>query len=219
MILPFYLNPGDLKQSHADSIVPCLNNSDTFINGNSGWTSQKQNSYYSQNVGPPLPKSLQFQNVTIPWSNSVKYLGLLLDSELLFTKHLQTVLHKAMGTFLKIFPLLARDSPLTIPNKILLYKLLLRSMITYAAPAWSSTTLTNYHHLQVYQSKFLLVVGDFPRRTPISHLHAHLQMIPVRQFIYDLTDKFFVRCPAHPNPLIRNTGNYTLKDLHRKYTK
>ena len=168
---------------------------------------------------PPVPKSLQFQNATIPWSNSVKYLGLLLDSKLLYTKHLQTVLHKAMGTLLKIFPLLARDSPLTIHNKILLYRLLLHSMITYAARVWSSTSLNNYRHLQVYQSKCLRVIGDFPRRTPITHLHAYLQMIPIRQFIYHLTDKFFVRCPAHPNPLIRKTGNYTLEDLHRQYTK
>ena len=49
---------------------------------------------------PPNPQPLQFHNVTIPWSNTVKYLGLLLDSKLLFTKHLQTVLHKATGTFL-----------------------------------------------------------------------------------------------------------------------
>ena len=115
--------------------------------------------------------------------------------------------------------LLARDSPLTIPNKILLYKLLLCFMITYAAPVWSSTSLSNYRHLQVYQSKCLRVIGDSPRRTPISNLHAHLQMIPIRQFIYHLTDKFFVSCPAHPNPLIRNTKNYTLEDFHRQYTK
>jgi len=167
----------------------------------------------------PDPQPLQFQNVTIPWSNTVKYLGLLLDSKLLYTKHLQTILHKATGPFLKIFPLLSRDSPLTIPNKILLYKLLLRSMITYAAPVWSSTSLTNYRHLQIYQSKCLRVIGDFPRRTPISNLHAHLQIIPIHQFIYHLTDKFFVNCPVHPNPLIHNTGNYNLEDLHRQYTK
>jgi len=92
-------------------------------------------------------------------------------------------------------------------------------MITYAAPVWSTTYQTNYRHLQVYQSKFLRVIGDLPRRTPISNLHAHLQMIPIRQFIYHLTDKFFMSCPAHPNPLIRNTGNYTLEDLHRQCTK
>jgi hypothetical protein len=88
-------------------------------------------------------------------------------------------------------------------------------MITYAAPVWSSTSLTNYRHLQVYQSKCLRVVGDFPRRTPISNLHAYLQIIPIHQFIYHLTDKFFVSFPVHPKPLIRNTGNYTLEDLHR----
>ena len=167
---------------------------------------------------PPVPQPLQFQNVTVPWSNTVKYLGLLLDSKLLFMKHLKTVLHKATGTFLMIFPLLARDCPLTIPYKILLYKLL-RSMITYAAPVWSSTSVTNYCHLQVYQSVCLRVIGDFTWRTPISNLHAHLQMIPVCLFIYHLTDKFFMSCPAHPNPLIRNTGNYTLEDLHRQDTK
>jgi hypothetical protein len=161
---------------------------------------------------------LQFQNAIIPWSNTVKYLGLL-DSKLLFTKHLRTVLHKAMCTFLKIFLLLARDSPLTIPNKILPYKLLLRSMITYAAPVWSSTSLTNYRHLQVCQSKYLRVIEDFPRRTLISYLHAHFQMIPIHHFINHLTDRFFVSCSAHSNPHIRNTGNYTLEDLHRQYTK
>jgi hypothetical protein len=168
---------------------------------------------------PPDPKPLQFHNVTIPWSNTVKYLGLLLDSKLLFTKHLQTILHKAIGTLLKIFPLLARDSTLTIPNKILLYKLLLRSMITYAAPVRSSTSLTNYRLLQVYQSKCLRVIGDFPRRTHISNVHVYLQIIPIRQFICHLTDKFFVSCPVHPNPLIRSTGNYILEDVHRQYTK
>jgi len=61
---------------------------------------------------------------------------------------------------------LARDSPLTIPNKILLYKLLLRSMITYAAPVWSSTSQTNYRHLPVYQSKCLRVIGAYPGALP-----------------------------------------------------
>jgi len=86
-----------------------------------------------------------------------------------------------------------------------------RGLCTYAAPVWSTTSLTNYRHLQVYQSKCLRVIGDFPQRTPKSNLHAHLQMIPIRQFIYHLTDKFFVSCPAQPNPLIPNIGNYTLE--------
>jgi len=148
---------------------------------------------------PPNPQPFQFHNITIPWSNTVKYLGLLLDSKLLLTKQLHTVLHKATGTFLKVFPLLARASPLTIPNKIILYKLL-RSMITYTAPVWSSTSLTNYRHLQVYQSKCLRVIGHFPpthSHTKPSHLPPddpnppiHLQ--PHRQILCEL--------PCTPEP-------------------
>jgi hypothetical protein len=101
------------------------------------------------------------------------------------------------------------------------------SPLSHALPSYIRHTnyiqncTSKYHlfHLQIYQSKCLRVTEDFPQRTPISNLHAHLQTIPIRQFIYHLTHKFFVRCPAHPNPLIHNTGNYTLDDLHRQYTK
>jgi hypothetical protein len=42
---------------------------------------------------------------------------------------------------------------------------------------------------------------------------------PIRDFIYHLTDNFFGSCPAHPNPLVRSIGNYTLADLYRQYKK
>jgi hypothetical protein len=83
---------------------------------------------------PLVPPSRHLQNTTISWPETVKYLGLLSDSKLLFTRHLHTVRHKATGTFLQMFRLLARDSSLTTSTKILLHKTLLRSMFTYAAP-------------------------------------------------------------------------------------
>jgi hypothetical protein len=118
-----------------------------------------------------IPLPLHFQNSAIPWTTSIKYLGLLLDSKLLFTKHLQATLHKATGTFHKIFRLLARDSALSVPNKLLLFKSLLRPIITCAAPIWRSTSHTNYRCLQVFQSKCLRVIGNLPQRTPILQLH------------------------------------------------
>ena len=63
----------------------------------------------------------------------IRYLGLVLDSKLLFTKHVHSVIHKVTGTFLKLFPLLARDSTLSLPNKLTLYKLPIRPVLTYAA--------------------------------------------------------------------------------------
>jgi hypothetical protein len=69
--------------------------------------------------------------------------------------NISSVTHKATGTFLQLFPLLARDSTLTIPNKLTLYKLFIRSVLTYAAPVWSDTSPSNYRSLQVLQSKCL----------------------------------------------------------------
>ena len=38
------------------------------------------------------------------------------------------------------------------------------------------------------------VIGDYPRRTPISHLHPTLSLEPIHEFIYRLTAKFFHNC-------------------------
>jgi len=168
---------------------------------------------------PVSTTPLHFQHTIIPWNSQVRYLGLLLDPKLLFTKHLTSVTHKATSIFLQLFPLLARDSKLSIPNKITLYKLCIRSLLTYAATVWSNTSSSNYRHLQILQSKYLCVIGNYPRRTPIPCLHSTLYITPIRDFIYHLTANFFDRCPAHPNLLVRSIGNYTLADLHRQYKK
>jgi hypothetical protein len=60
---------------------------------------------------PTIPIPLRFQHTAIPWGPHIKYLGLVLNSKLLFTKHLHSVIHKTTGTFLKLFP----PSP-TIPH-------------------------------------------------------------------------------------------------------
>jgi len=90
---------------------------------------------------PVPPTRLHFQQTVIPWNSQIRYLGILLDPKLLFTKHLTSVTHKATGIFLQLFPLLARDSTLSIPNKITLYNRCIRSALTYAAPVWSNTSI------------------------------------------------------------------------------
>jgi len=168
---------------------------------------------------PATPLPLQFQHTVIPWSPHIRYLGLELDSKLLFTKHLHSVKHKVTGVFLKLFPLLARDSTLSSHNRLAVYKLMIRPILTYAAPVLSNTSSSNYRHLQLLQSKCLRVIGNYPRRTPITHLHSALNLEPIQEFIYHLTDKFFYNCSTHPNPFVRQVGNYTLPDLHKQYRK
>jgi len=146
---------------------------------------------------PPAP--LHFQHTVIPWISQVRHLGLLLDPKLLFTRHLTSVTHKATGIFLQLFPLLARDSTLSIPNKITLYKLFIRSVLTYAAPVWSNTS-SNYRRLQILQSKCLRVIGNYPRRTPIPRLYTALQLPPSANFTVQMSPRHWQLPQAHPHP-------------------
>jgi hypothetical protein len=62
---------------------------------------------------PATPIPLRFQHARIPWNSQIRYLGLLLDHKLLFTKHLTNVTHKATGSVVKLFPVIQRYLPKT----------------------------------------------------------------------------------------------------------
>ena len=102
-------------------------------------------------------------------------------------------------------------------NKLTLYKLCIRSILTYAAPVWSSASVSNYRRLQVLQSKCLRVIGNLPRRTPIHQLHTIRSILPIREHIHTMTARFFHNSSYHP--LIHDIGNYSLYDFHQQYTK
>jgi hypothetical protein len=114
-----------------------------------------------------------------PYSNPGQFCALVLGLPLsrpcaglktFFTQHLHTVANKTTRVFCNIFHLLARDSALTQSSNLTLYKLLTRSILTYAAPVWSS---------KVTQSKCVRVIGNHPRPTPTAHLHYTLNMEPI----------------------------------------
>ena len=87
--------------------------------------------------------------------DSVKYLGLILDSKLTFTKHISYVSDKALNSLIKFYPLLNKNSKLSCNNKLIIYKVIVRPAMLYACPVWSMTSRTNFLKLQIQQNKFL----------------------------------------------------------------
>jgi hypothetical protein len=119
-----------------------------------------------------------------------------------------------VGVLLALFPLLARDSTLSTHNKLILYKLMLRPILTYAATVWSNTSTTNYRHLQSLQSKCPRVTGHCPRRTPSHLLHSTTNIEPLHQFI-----SRFHQCSIHQTPPVQQIEDYSIVDLQHRYTK
>jgi len=180
-------------------------------------------SQYSQNRGHFIHSTPSCSPSTSPLpthSNSqVQYLGLLRDPKLLFTTHLTSVTHKPNGIFLQLFPLLARDSTLYIPNKIILFQTIYPLYTHIRCPCLEQHIILQLLLTANFTVQMPPRYWQLPRRTPIPHLHATLNVTPICNFIYHLTTNFFDSCPAHSNPLVRSIGNYSLADLHRQYKK
>ena len=105
---------------------------------------------------PPVPTPVHFQLTAISWSIQVRYLGVILDSKLLFTRHIITVTHRASSALLRLFPLVARYSTLSFSNKLTLYKLI-SAPYSFPPPSFGvlrpSTTTDVYrsHNLNAFE--------------------------------------------------------------------
>lgn len=168
---------------------------------------------------PPDPPCVVSDHTDIPWQPTLRYLGVELDAKLTFTAHVHSKTLAATRLLFNLFPLLAKDSTISLRNKLTLFKLTYRPSLTYACPMWSNTCETNIKSLQVAQNKCLRVIGNFPRATPIHILHQTLNILPMQEYIHNLTSTFFTKCISHSNPLIKEIGNYTLTELTHTYKK
>lgn len=162
---------------------------------------------------PALNLNVCFNSHNIEWSDSVKYLGLLLDAKLTFTKHTKYAADKALKLLLKYYPLLNKNSKLSTKNKLNIYKVIVRPAMLYASPVWSLISKTNFGTLQVQQNKFLRLAGNYRKFTKISCMHKDLEIDTVFDYVRNATAKYFSKISTHDNIHIRNLT--TIKGRHR----
>ncbi|GFV65384.1 RNA-directed DNA polymerase from mobile element jockey [Trichonephila clavipes] len=92
------------------------------------------------------------------WVPVVKYLGLHIDSRLTFKKHIDYLSEKFWGRISLAISLIGRRSPLSLENKVILYKQILRPVITHGPPVWGAAAVTHMKKIQVMQNKILRVM-------------------------------------------------------------
>lgn len=136
------------------------------------------------------------------YSKAIKYLGVVFDHKLRFAEHLRSVNHKAIAIISSLFPLLGKHSELSTRTKLLLYKQIVRPIITYASPVWASAA--KYHHkpLQVTQNRALKMIFNLNRRTGTVFIHGRAEVMLLRQYYEQLNERFFERCATSIHPLV-----------------
>ncbi|GFU49092.1 RNA-directed DNA polymerase from mobile element jockey [Trichonephila clavipes] len=130
-------------------------------------------------IDPPFQLTLFDDN--IQWVSVVKYLGLHIDSRLTFKKHIDYLSEKFWGRISLAISLVGRRSPLSLENKVILYKQILRPVITYGSPVWGAAAATHMKKIQVMQNKILRVMTNAP-------WHTHLCNFPAEAFGHEQVD-------------------------------
>jgi hypothetical protein len=119
-------------------------------------------------------------------------------------------------TFIKIYSLF-KSERLSANIKLTLHETLIKSVMTYACPAWEFGADTHLLKLKHLQNKFLRTNGKFSRCTLVHELRVAFQV----PHIYDHINKL---CRQQAE-VIQNHENANVQDIrkskaqHRKYKR
>ena len=138
----------------------------------------------------------------IPQGETAKYLGIHLDRRLTWQKHIFTK-RKQLGLQLhRMYWIIGRKSKLSLENKLLIYKTILKPIWTYGIPLWGTASNSNIEILQRFQNKVLRSIVNAPWYVPNTILHIALQIPTVKAEITNFSTKYREKLITHPKELI-----------------
>lgn len=136
--------------------------------------------------------------------SSVKYLGLHIDRRLTWANHIKAKKTEATLQFKELSWLLGRQSRLSLSNKLLVYKAIIKPIWTYGIELWGCASTSNIEILQRFQNTALRTISSahwFVRNTEI---HEYLEMLTVKEEVCKNSKRYKERLNKHTNKLARN---------------
>jgi hypothetical protein len=115
--------------------------------------------------------------------------------------------------------LMGRQSELTIENKLLVYKTILKPIWTYSTPLWGFASTSNIEILQRFQNKVLRTIVNAPWYVPNKQLHTDLGISPVHEEIMNISRKYKDKLTAYPNELATTLLNNEVEPRRLKRFK
>ncbi|CAG9124649.1 unnamed protein product [Plutella xylostella] len=140
----------------------------------------------------------------LPHKNCVKYLGLRLDRRLTWAEHIKAKKTEANLQYQKLNWLIGRQSPLSLNNKLLVYKCTIKPIWTYGIQLWGSASNSNLEILQRFQNKVLRDISGATWYTRNAEIHEYLGMPTVKEEICSYSSKYQDRLQGHTNKLARD---------------
>jgi len=150
----------------------------------------------------------QIINEYLPEAEEVKYLGIHLDRRLTWRKHITTKRKQLDLKLRNLYWIIGRKSQLSLENKLLVYKVILKPVWTYGIQVWGTASDSNLEILERSQSKALRIITDAPWYVPNTIIKRDLQIPAVKQKARTLSANYRKRLDNQPN----NLANKLLKE-------
>lgn len=107
----------------------------------------------------------------------------------------------------KLYWLIGSKSQLSLNNKLLIYKTILKPIWTYGIQLWGSASNSNLEILQRFQSKVLRAIADAPWYVNNAIIHNDLCVPTIKSEISAFSEKYKTRLLIHPNELANHLLN------------
>jgi len=163
-----------------------------------------------------MQSTIKFNGTDIPTKSSVKYLGVTLQSNMKFNEHVKNVINKAKRVKSSLWSLFGPHSSLNKMNKVTIYKLYIRSVLTYNIQNWIDISQTCMSRIQTYQNKCIRTALNLRpstitfRQVPTQMIHAMAKVPTIHQFAKHIMQRFNNNTMQHENDLIASLYSPTL---------
>jgi hypothetical protein len=142
-----------------------------------------------------------FNDHQLPQADEAKYLGLHLDRRLTWQKHIWLKRLQLGAKLRQMYWIPGRNSQLSLDNKLLIYKAILKPVWLYGCQLWGTTSISNIEKIELFQSKALRIIVNAPWFVPNWVIQQDLQIPSVKEEIKNSSEKYHLRLSAHPNQL------------------
>jgi uncharacterized protein YlbG (UPF0298 family) len=154
---------------------------------------------------------IQINGVNVSYKSLIKYLGINFSNLFKFNSHVKETLKKANGAYSLLRPLLA-NIHLIPKTKTLLYKQMIKPILTYGFPIWFCCSTTYAKKLELFERKILRhclnkYYSSANRRYSNKYLYENTKIEPLMNYMCKSTIKFVEKVRSHPNQLIKSIYN------------
>jgi hypothetical protein len=153
----------------------------------------------------------------IPQGETAKYLGIYLDRRLTWQKHIFTK-RKQLGLQLhRMYWITGKKSKLSLENKLLIYKTILKPIWKYGIPLWGTASNSNSKYCKdfrikssdqsstlhgMYRTLFYTPIYRYTRYVPNTILHTDLLIPTVKEEITNFSTKYREKLITRLNEVI-----------------